>query len=74
MRTLTWAAMLDLALQKLVASRGSSPRMLWPSRMEFAPARISVVVPCYNYGRFLSDCLDSILAQEGVDVDVIVVG
>jgi len=34
---------------------------------------VSIVVPCYNYGRFLPDCLNSILAQEGVDVDVIVV-
>jgi len=26
---------------------------------------VSFVVPCYNYGRFLSDCLGSIFAQEG---------
>ncbi|MCK1267972.1 glycosyltransferase involved in cell wall biosynthesis [Bradyrhizobium sp. GM2.2] len=65
--------MLDLALQKLVASSGSSPRILRPSRLALAPARVSVVVPCYNYGRFLPDCVKSILTQEGVDVDVIVV-
>jgi glycosyltransferase involved in cell wall biosynthesis len=27
--------------------------------------RVSFVVPCYNYGRFLDDCLGSIFAQEG---------
>lgn len=27
--------------------------------------RVSFVVPCYNYGRFLGDCLGSIFAQEG---------
>lgn len=26
---------------------------------------VSFVVPCYNYGRFLGDCLGSIFAQEG---------
>lgn len=26
---------------------------------------ISFVVPCYNYGRFLPDCLNSIFRQEG---------
>lgn len=35
--------------------------------------RVSVVVPCYNYGRFLPECVGGILAQEGVDVDVMVV-
>lgn len=26
---------------------------------------VSFVVPCYNYGRFLADCLESIFGQEG---------
>lgn len=34
---------------------------------------VSVVVPCYNYGRYLPDCVASILGQEGVDVDVLIV-
>jgi glycosyltransferase involved in cell wall biosynthesis len=34
---------------------------------------VSVVVPCYNYGRYLPECVNSILAQDGVDVDVLVV-
>ncbi|WBB69601.1 glycosyltransferase [Micromonospora sp. WMMD812] len=34
---------------------------------------VSVVVPCYNYGRYLPDCVASILAQDGVDVDVLIV-
>ena len=42
-----------------------------------APARrrptVSVVVPCYRYGRFLPDCVGSILDQEGVDVRVLVI-
>lgn len=41
-----------------------------------APAyrtRVSVVVPCYNYGRFLPQTVESLVTQEGVDVEVIVV-
>jgi hypothetical protein len=32
-----------------------------------------VVVPCYNYGHFLHDCVQGILQQDGVDVDVLIV-
>lgn len=35
--------------------------------------RVTVVVPCYNYGHFLPDAVGSALDQEGVEVDVIVV-
>ncbi len=34
---------------------------------------VSVIVPCYNYGHVLADCLASVLAQEGVDVSVLIV-
>ncbi|SCG59200.1 Glycosyltransferase involved in cell wall bisynthesis [Micromonospora echinaurantiaca] len=35
--------------------------------------RVSVVVPCYRYGHFLPACVRSILGQEGVDVDVLII-
>jgi hypothetical protein len=34
---------------------------------------VDVVVPCYNYGRYLRECVASILGQEGVDVRVLVI-
>ena len=34
---------------------------------------VSVVVPCYRYGHYLDACVASILAQDGVDVDVLIV-
>jgi glycosyltransferase involved in cell wall biosynthesis len=34
---------------------------------------VSVIVPCYNYGHFLEDCVRSVLAQEGVDVELLIV-
>ena len=35
--------------------------------------RVSVVVPCYNYGHYLPACLGSALGQPGVEVEAIVV-
>lgn len=34
---------------------------------------VSVVIPCYRYGRFLEQCVRSVLDQEGVDVRVLVI-
>ncbi|SFV27647.1 Glycosyl transferase family 2 [Devosia crocina] len=38
-----------------------------------AEARVTVVIPCYNYGRYLSACVRSALDQEGVRVDLVIV-
>jgi glycosyltransferase involved in cell wall biosynthesis len=35
--------------------------------------RIDVIIPCYNYGRFLYQCVNSVLGQAGVDVRVLVI-
>lgn len=37
------------------------------------PPHVSVVVPCYNYGRFLRQCVESVVTQSGVVVDVLIV-
>ena len=39
------------------------------------PCRISVIIPCYNYGRFLPDAVNSVLGQkkDGLTVEIIVV-
>jgi len=34
---------------------------------------VSVVIPCYNYGRYLPAAVDSALRQSGVDVEVLIV-
>ena len=35
--------------------------------------RVDVIVPCYNYGRFLRQCVDSVLTQAGVAVRVLII-
>jgi len=34
---------------------------------------VSVVIPCYKYGHFLPQCVRSVLDQEDVDVDILIV-
>lgn len=34
---------------------------------------VSVVVPCYNYGRYLLACVRSVLEQEGVEVRILII-
>jgi GT2 family glycosyltransferase len=34
---------------------------------------VDVVVPCYNYGRYLETCVSSVLSQEGVEVRVLII-
>jgi glycosyltransferase involved in cell wall biosynthesis len=34
---------------------------------------VSVIIPCYNYGRFLRQCTETVLSQEGVDVSVLII-
>ena len=59
----------------------SSRRLVAQARM-FAPVpalasgrrpSVSIIIPCYNYGRFLPESIGSALTQDGVDVQVIVV-
>jgi glycosyltransferase involved in cell wall biosynthesis len=34
---------------------------------------VSVIIPCFNYGRFVTEAVDSVLAQTLVDTEIIVV-
>lgn len=34
---------------------------------------VDIVVPCYNYARYLKDCVDSVLSQRDVDVRVLII-
>lgn len=36
------------------------------------PPKVSVLVPVYNGGRFLAECLDSILAQDFADMEILI--
>ena len=63
-----------MTVSNLSASESSPTRgrRVRAERLEGKPS-VSVVVPCFNYGHFLGDSVGSALAQQGVDVDVLIV-
>lgn len=51
---------------------GVAPRWLGCTHQHSTPT-VSVIIPCFNYARFLQQCVQSVLSQAEVDVDVIIV-
>jgi hypothetical protein len=47
-------------------------RRLRPTRNPTKPL-VTVIVPCYNYGAFLRDCVRSITSQDDVRTDVLII-
>lgn len=67
--------------ERLLADRTpvahKEPPPIWRSRFASRPARgtplVSVITPCFNHGRVLRECVDSIRAQTYSAVEMIVV-
>ena len=55
------------------AKRRTAEMRLARPRVLTATALVTVVVPCYNYGHYLRDSVGSVLSQEGVELQVIIV-
>jgi glycosyltransferase involved in cell wall biosynthesis len=55
------------------AITSSSACQIGACRRDGTLARVDVIIPCYNYGRFLEQCVNSVLRQVGVDVRVLVI-
>lgn len=72
---LIWAAFRNLAMRRAATSDASSDSdEVFPVvPLAASEPMISVVIPCFNYGRFVEKAIDSVLAQTLEDVEVIVV-
>lgn len=55
-----------------VLGRSAGTRRGTPTALQGRPL-VSVVIPCYNYKRFLPEAVASVLGQDGVDLDVVIV-
>lgn len=51
---------------------GGADQILRPSKLTSRP-KVSVVIPCYNYGHFLRAAVGSVVEQRDVDLELIIV-
>lgn len=58
-------------IHKLATGRLGSRQAQVPSAKE--PPVVSVVIPCYNYARFLATCVRSVVTQSGVRTRVLII-
>jgi len=65
-----WAASRDSTSR---AYHNSIPEILTVSGLSHGQPLVSVVIPCFNYGDFVIDALDSCLAQTLKNIEIIIV-
>jgi Glycosyl transferase family 2 len=63
-----WSSALDR-----LACAGSGGRVVDVQPSPASVPLVTVVVPCYNYGRYLPACVGTIVEQPGVAVDILIV-
>jgi GT2 family glycosyltransferase len=44
-----------------------------PSKQDIGNLKVSVVIPCYNYGRFLEGCVASVKDQSAIELEIIII-
>lgn len=65
--------MLDALARRLVLPVNVQTEIVRPGNLNGRCPSVSVIVPCYNYGRYLAQCVNSILSQEDVRVEVVLI-
>jgi glycosyltransferase involved in cell wall biosynthesis len=65
--------MLDALARRAFLPVNAKVKVVRPREAGGRRPSVSVVIPCYSYGRYLPQCVNSALDQEGVDVDVLVI-
>ncbi len=64
--------MLDSLARRLILPVNTKAEIVRPCKQMNTCPSVSVIIPCYNYGRYLTQCVNSALDQPGVRVDVLI--
>jgi hypothetical protein len=65
--------MLDTLARRLVLPVKVKAEIVRPGKQNGCRPLVSVIIPCYNYGRYLTQCVNSVLSQEGVRIEIIII-
>ena len=65
--------MIDFLAGQLILPLKAKVKIVRPRAHSGRQPSVSVVIPCYNYGHYLADCLQSVLDQQDVRLDILVI-
>ena len=65
--------MLHTIMARMLLPANAKVKVKRPSNRSGRCPSVTVIVPCYNYGRYLPECVKSILDQQDVRVNVLVI-
>lgn len=65
--------MLDSLVTRSALPVNAKAEIVLPRELGGRRPSVSVVIPCYNYGSYLTQCVNSVLDQPGVRVDILIV-
>jgi glycosyltransferase involved in cell wall biosynthesis len=65
--------MFDALIGRLASPWNASVHVERPRKMRGRCPLVSVVIPCYNYGLYLPECVKSVLDQPNIQVDVLII-
>lgn len=65
--------MFDTYMGRLAAPWTAKVRVERPHRTAGRSPLVTVIIPCYNYGHYLPECVNSVLEQEDVRVEVLTI-
>src|SRR3954454_20204410 len=63
----------ETTVQRALIRGRAAATIVRPQPVETPWPEVTVVVPCYNYGRYLEDSVGSVLSQSEVEVRVVII-